>query len=532
MSELKKLENLMRSGRITRRQFLARTSALGLTAALSTALMPSAGRAAAAKPRKGGVLRMGLAHGSTTDSLDPATQINYMTGTINLILSNTFVEIDHTGAVIPAIAESWEPSRDVKTWTFKVRKGVEFHNGKTVDANDVIASINHHRKEGSKSAAKALVNQIAEIKADGRDTVVFKLEQANADFAYILADVHITIMPAKGEEMDWKAGVGTGSYMVEKFEPGVRMSMKRFPNHWNPERGHFDRVEMLSIHDMAARTNALKTGRVDVIDRIDFKTVHLLGRTPGIRIDETTGLGHYALPMLTDIPPFDDNNVRMALKYAIDREAILKTLFKGHGSVGNDHPITPAYRYYAKDLPQRVYDPDKAKFYLKKSGLDSLTLPLHAAGAAFPEAVDLAVLFKEYAAKAGITINVVREPNDGYWSNIWIKKPWCFCYWRGRPTEDWMFSTAYAADAKWNDTHWQNERFNKLLVAARSELDEAKRAEMYFEMQRIVRDEGGQVIPLLNNYLLACSDKLQHGPMLRYCDLDGNKLPERWWFAA
>jgi len=94
-----------------------------------------------------------------------------------------------------------------------------------------------------------------------------------------------------------------------------------------------------------------------------------------------------------------------------------------------------------------------------------------------------------------------------------------------------MFSTAYAAEAKWNDTHWKHERFNKLLVEARAELNKAKRREMYVEMQRIVRDEGGVVIPIFNNYLLACSDKLKHGPMLRYADLDGYKIAERWWFA-
>jgi peptide/nickel transport system substrate-binding protein len=340
------------------------------------------------------------------------------------------------------------------------------------------------------------------------------------------------MMPAKGDDVDWQSGVGTGAYMLEEFEPGVRIALKRFPNHWNKDKGHFEQVEMLSIHDMAARTNALRTGRVDLIDRIDLKTVHLLSKVKGIKVNEITSLGHYAMPMNTGAAPFDNNDVRMALKYGINREALLKTLFKGHGQLGNDHPISPANRYYAKELPQREYDPDKAKFHLKKAGLENLTVSLHAAGAAFPEAVDLAVLYKEHAAKAGITINVVREPNDGYWSDIWMKKPWCFCYWRGRPTEDWMFSSAYAADAKWNDTYWKHERFNKLLKAARIELNDAKRRELYVAMQSIVRDEGGQVIPLFNNYLLACNEKLEHGPMLRYADLDGYKLPERWWFAG
>lgn len=529
MSKVKELEHLLTLGKITRREFLARTSALGLTAALAPGLLTTSALAAA--PKKGGLLRMGLAHGNTTDTLDPATQNNAFSGTMYLSLSNSLVEIGPDGSLIPEIAESYEASSDVKTWTFKIREGVEFHNGKTLDIEDVIASINHHRKEGSKSGVYAILKPIVEIKTDGKNRVVFQLDRPNADFPYVLADIHITMMPKKGDGVDWQSGVGTGAYVLESFEPGVRVSMKRFANYWKEGKGHFDRVEMLSIHDGSARTNALVTGKVDLIDRCDLKTVHLLAKKPGVRVDEVTSLGHYSIPMLTDVPPFDNNDLRMALKHAIDREAVLNTLFRGHGALGNDHPISPGNRYYAKELPQRQYDPEKAKFYLKKAGHDSITVPLHAAGAAFPEAVDLSVLYKEQAAKAGITINVVREPDDGYWSEIWRKKPWCYCYWRGRPTEDWMFSTAYAADAKWNDSHWKHERFNKLLVDARSELDEAKRRQMYVDMQQIVRDEGGVVVPIFNNYLLACNEKLQHGPMLRYADLDGYKLPERWWFG-
>ena len=141
------------------------------------------------------------------------------------------------------------------------------------------------------------------------------------------------------------------------------------------------------------------------------------------------------------------------------------------------------------------------------------------------------MLYKEHAAKAGIDINVVREPNDGYWSNVWMQKPWCMCYWSGRPTEDWMFSTAYAEDANWNDSFWTHDHFNTLLKAGRSELDEAKRREIYFEMQQIVRDEGGVVVPMFANYLYAMSTKVQHGELAANWDLDGLKGMERWWFA-
>src|SRR5690606_32053323 len=128
---------------------------------------------------------------------------------------------------------------------------------------------------------------------------------------------------------------------------------------------------------------------------------------------------------------------------AVDREQWISSLLRGHGSVGNDQPIPQGQRYYNEDLPQRSYDPDKAKFHLKAAGYDRLELNLSAADAAFAGAVDAAVLFRESAAAAGFDINVVREPNDGYWSNVWAKKPFCMCYWTGRPTPDAIFSMIY-----------------------------------------------------------------------------------------
>jgi peptide/nickel transport system substrate-binding protein len=125
----------------------------------------------------------------------------------------------------------------------------------------------------------------------------------------------------------------------------------------------------------------------------------------------------------------------------------------------------------------------------------------------------------------------VREPNDGYWSDVWMKKPFCAVYWGGRPTEDWMFSIEYAADAKWNDAYWKHERFNKLLKLARAELDEKKRREMYVEMQHIVRDQGGVVVPMFANYVMGLTEKVQHGKMGANWDLDGLRSVERWWFA-
>ena len=112
----------------------------------------------------------------------------------------------------------------------------------------------------------------------------------------------------------------------------------------------------------------------------------------------------------------------------------LKKVFLGHGKVGNDNPIAPGIKYAIDPTPKFTYDPEKAKFHLKKAGLSSLKVDLSAADAAFTGAVDAAVLYQEHAKAAGIDINVVREPNDGYWDNVWLKKPWCASYWNGRPT--------------------------------------------------------------------------------------------------
>ena len=528
MSTVKELEMLFKKGKISRRVFLKRMSAFSAAAIASPALLTGGARAAA--PRKGGRLRLGLDGGSTTDSLDPAKSTSTMTHVIcHGQLYNNLVEIDHTGTPIPELAESWESTPDAAQWTFKLRRGVEFHNGKPFDAEDVLFTINYHRGETSKSGAKGVVKPIREMAAHDKHTITFILEEGNADFPFLLSDYHLGIVP--NGTTDTNRGIGTGGYKLIEFEPGVRAVTKRNPNYWKTGRAHFDEVESLSITDINARLTALKTNRIDYMSRVDTKIAELLKKESGIELVNITGTYHNSMPMLTDVAPFDNNDVRLALKYVIDREALVRIVLRGYGALGNDHPIGPNQRFFASELPQREFDADKANFHLKKAGLGGYTFRLHAAEGVFPGSLDTAVLYKEHAAKANINIEVVREPIDGYWKNVWMKKPWCMCYWGGRPTADWMFSAVYASGVDWNDTHWKHERFDMLLKSARSELDENKRREMYVEMQRLVRDEGGVVIPMFPNILEASADTLRHGSIASNWTLDGFRLPERWWFA-
>jgi len=533
MSNPRTLERLLKHHKLDRRGFMRSALAAGATVAMATSVFD---KALAATPKKGGNFRQVLTGGATSDVLDPAQTLDsYMINVSAGQLRNNLTEIGSDNQLRGELAESWEASADASTWTFKLRKGVEFHNGKSLEAADVVASLNHHRGDDTKSAAKGIVEPIEDIKADGKHTVVFKMKSGNADFPFIVSDYHLTICPANADgSMDWKSGVGTGGYVLDNFDPGVRTTVKRNPSYWKSGRAHFDSIENLFIADVVARTNALRSGEVDSIPNLDLKTVHLLKRDKSIQVFPTYGNKHTTLPMLTDIAPFDNNHVRLALKLAIDREELLQKILKGQGEVGNDSPVGPAniYRATAEEMPQRTYDPDKAKFHLKKAGMENLSVQFHVADTAFEGAVDAGQLYAESAKKAGIAIEIVREPNDGYWSNVWLKKPWCASYWGGRPTEDWVFSQIYSSGADWNESHWENERFNKLLKIARGELDPVKRRELYVEMQILVRDDGGSVIPLYMAYTHAASIKVALPEQIASnWELDGHKNGERWSFA-
>jgi peptide/nickel transport system substrate-binding protein len=528
MSEIDYWKDQIVRGRITRREFFGRAAALGVSTALATTLLARAG--IGAEPKPGGKFRVGSGHGSTTDVLDPGSWENEFTADIGRgLIGDNLVSIDQKTSIVPNLAESLEPSDDAKSWIYKLRKGITFHNGKTLTADDVVATFNYHRGEGSKSAAKSALSTITDIKADGAETVIFTLSGGSADFPYITSDYHLPIYPSQDGKIDWSKGVGTGPFVLEKFEPGVRAKFKRNENYHGT--AYFDEVELLSIGDVSARTNAFIAGDIDYMDRCDLKTVGLLKRNPDVVITNVTGFGHYVAPMNVTVAPFDNVDVRKAIKYSFDREEIVQKVLFGYGTAGNDDPIAPSIKYATQPEPVYKYDPDKVKFHLKQAGLSSLKVDFSVADAAFAGAVDAGQLMQEHAAKVGIDINLIREPNDGYWDNVWMKKPWTMSYWGGRPTVDWMMSTAYAADAAWNDTFWKHPHFNELLVAARAETDEGKRGAMYAEMQQILHDDGGIIVLMFNNFVSAHSNKVAHGDLNSNFDHDGGYMYRRWWFA-
>lgn len=511
---------------LTRRKF----GAGALSASLAGSLIGTAGRSAHATPSSGGHLRIGLSESNTVDTLRPDALQGAAMHLLNLACRNCLIEIAADGSLVPELATEWE-SDDSKIWHFRLREGVEFHNGKSMTVDDVIYSINLHNKEGSISPAYSILQEVASIKPDGKNAFTVELKNPNLDFPYSLVLDQFAIVPEGSQEAADAdtSGMGTGGYIIEYFEPGVRAIIKRNPNYWKEGRAHVESAEILGLLDSTARTVALISGEVDCINNVELKTMDRLESSAGIQLIEATSLKHNYFTMRTDMAPFDNKDVRLALKHAIDRNSILKTVYRGRASLGNDHPIGRANRFYDPTLAQREYNIEKAKEHLRKAGLETLEVELAVSETAFAGAVDTALLFAEHAKPAGITIKVKQMPKDGYWSDIWRKHPFSATYAAGRPVEDIAFSLWYLSGAKWNETFWSNPTFDDLVVTARGEPDVTQRRELYAEAQRLLNEDGGAIIPIFANWTMAASEKVFAENVSGYWDMDSYRAVERWW---
>ena len=518
-----------RKKKLSRRDFMTHAMAAGLTLSTASALWTE--QVSAQTPQKGGKFRVGVHDANTSDTHDPGTF--FSVGQIQTAHTHRsyLTEITEENGLGPDMATSWEATPDAKQWTLELAKDATFHSGKPFTSKDAIASLNHHRGEGTTSAAASLLAGITDITADGDHTIVISLDQGTADLPWFFTDYHLPMLPANEDgTIDWQSGDGAGPYKLVSHEAGVRSEFERHDG-WHREGAYFDQVEFTILNDPNARQSALITGDVDSITSVDLKTMALMERNPDISVDNVPSGSAITLPMFCDVAPFDNLDVRLALKYAINREDIIEKILFGTGILGNDYHISPNMPYWP-DLEQRTYDPDKAKFHLKQAGLDSLSVDLSATDSVLPGAVDMCVLYGEHAKAAGININAVREPSDGYWSDVWLKKPFVFVKWGARATPDQMYTLTYKDDAPWNEAHWQNGRFNELLLKAKSELDDNLRAEMYSEMSQIARDDGGSIIPIFVNFVYARRSNVQHGPnMAASWENDGARSAHRWWFA-
>src|SRR4051812_36647327 len=331
----------------SRRDILGLLVGGGMQAGLAGTLAGTAMSAHAQAPKRGGKLRVAGATASASDTLDPAKQSNQTDYSRCNMLYNGLTSLDGSLTPQPALAESFTTS-DAKTWVFKLRPGVTFHDGKALAPADVVYSVMRHKDPATASKAKVLADQITSVTASGPAEVTVVLAAPNADLPVILGTFHFHIV--KEGTTDFATGIGTGPYKLKEFKPGVRSLVVRNEAYWKPGKPYLDEIEFVGIGDESARINALLSGGMDLVGSVNPRSVERVKGTPGFAIF-TTQSGQYSdLIMRKDVGPGANPDFALAMKHLFDREQMKKAIALDHAVVANDQPIDPTNRFYFAGL--------------------------------------------------------------------------------------------------------------------------------------------------------------------------------------
>lgn len=525
-NEHRRLLESMQGG-ATRRDVLKMLLAGGMQLALATSLASKTELVYAQTPKKGGKLRVAAATASANDTLDPAKLSNQTDYVRSSMLYNGLTSLDGSLTPQPALAESFS-TKDAKTWVFTLRKGVTFHDGKALSPADVVYSISRQKDPATSSKAKVLADQIESVKASGPNEVTIVLSLPNADLPVILGTFHFCIV--KDGTTDFNTGIGTGPYKLKDFKPGVRSLVVRNENYWKPGKPYLDEIEFVGIGDESARVNALLSGAMDLVASVNPRSVNRVANTPGYAVFRTQSGQYSDLIMRKDQGPGTNPDFVLAMKYLFDREKMKKTIALDQAVLGNDQPIDPTNRFYFAGLPQRPFDPEKAKFHLAKAGVSG-AVPVVCSPAAL-YSVEMALLLQESAKSVGLNLDVKRMPADGYWSAHWLNSQVGFGNVNPRPSADVLLTQFFKSDAQWNESRWKNDKFDQLLLASRSETDLAKRKQMYADMQTMIHEQAGIGVPLFLASLDGHTTKLKGLSPIPLGGLMGYSFAEHVWLDA
>lgn len=510
-----------RSNDLSRRGFLQGASALSLFAVSTWPVF------AQASPKRGGTLSIAIEGASTGDTFDPRTFNSPYWAVVGGTVFNTLVEAHGPANELrPGLAKSWEGFDGGKRWVFDLVEGATFHDGRPVTAADVIYSLQIHNADDSRSNSRAIAAGIAKMTVDTPTRLIVELTEGNYFFPAMLTNYPLCIIPEGTTVFD---GIGSGPYKITRFSAGEALETERNENYFKSDMAWVDRVVLLAANDAGARVSAFQGGQVQIATALDTRTASMLRGLPGKSLYNIAGSFFVGFNMRADTAPFDNPDLRLALKLAINREDILTRVFAGQGRIGNDTPIPPNDPLFAADIAQNSYDPERARELFQQSGVTG-PLQLITSDAVTSAAIDMAALFKEHAAAAGIDVEIVRQPADGYWSNIWAKAPFHATMWGARPTADMILTTAYSSGSAGNDTHWSNPDFDAAIAAARAESDEAARNALYSEAQRILSSDGGVIVPVFGDMIEGVSDEIQ-GYVAGTQHCANYRVAEEVWFA-
>jgi peptide/nickel transport system substrate-binding protein len=502
---------------ITRREVLRRGIAGGAVLSAGGLLAACGGNsgggtstqgsnAAPAKLRTGGVLRVGATGGGAKDTIDahnPTTDPDIMRQW-NLyeslaVRSPDFSRLDML------LAESIEPDgKKPDSWTVRLKQGIQFHNGKTVSADDVIFSLRRITDPKDPKVGNASISYIdrKNLKKLDERTVRIPLKFANSGFPDDLGQYFNAIVPT---DYDPKNPVGTGPFKYQSFTPGQRSVFVKNPNYWEKGKPYVDQLVIIDFPDDTARTNALLGGQVEAINNLPAAQVASVRGNPNLRVLNSETGAWQPFTMRIDAKPFDDVRVRQAMRLIVDRKQMVAQVLSGFGSVANDlyARYDPAYN---KELPQRQQDFEQAKSLLKQAGQENLTVELVTAPV-FQGIVEAAQVFAEQAKGAGVTVKVRKVDSGTFYGDNYLKWPFAQDFWASR-TYLAQVAQGDLPNSPFNETHWGKGKFESLINQARAQIDEAKRTEILHEAQKMQYDQGGYIIPYFSNIIDAYSSKV------------------------
>lgn len=488
------------------------------------AAKPAKDTRAAKGPAKGGNLRVGVQAGSNKETQDAHTPNTdpELAWASNLYEPVAQYQPDGTFALV--LADSFEATAPDK-WVVKLKDGVEFHNGKTVTADDLIFSIKRiaNPKTVSRGAGGLAIVDLKGLKKLDELTVEIPLKEANSVFNTEFGQYFNGVVPV---DFDPKKPVGTGPYKADTFKAGQQATLLRFDNyHGTP--GFADKITIIELADAGARVNALLSGQVDAVAAVPGAQLKTIQANKDFKVLNAQTGSYIPIAMHVDKKPWSDVRVRQALRLLVDRKQMVQQVLSGYGQLGNDtwgryDPL------YDADLPQRELDIEQAKSLLQQAGQSDLRVELTTVPF-YDGMVESAQVYAEQAKAAGVTVKVKKVDTDAFLAN-YLKWPFTQGYWG---TRDYIPQAAQFAlpGATLNDTAWNDKEWTGIVTDAKKELDEGKRKQFIGEAQKIDYDRGAYIIWGFLNVLDGYSAKLAEIQPGKFQSL-GNYQLARVGFAA
>jgi peptide/nickel transport system substrate-binding protein len=479
---------------ISRKTFLkgaiGTAGGLGLAPLLAACGGGSSKHSSSGKPKRGGTLRVAYVGAGTAETLNPNAAVTPIDEGRVQNLFDPLVLLNADLSRSPGLALEFNHNKDATVYEIKLRPGVTFHNGKPFGAEDVIYSIRLMSKKTSIALPFVSEINVAELKALNKLTLRVPLKFPDADLAANF--VYYNTWIVQNGETNFSRPVGTGPFMFESFTPGQQSVFKRNPNYWDHPKPYVDSLKIVSISDPTARLNALLSGQVDAMAQMDYGQAKAHKATGDINVLVAHSPQVLMFYMDTQRPPFNDNRVRLAMKLIANRPALINGAISGFGTVGNDI-VGKGLPFYDSSLPQRVQDISHAKSLLKSAGHQGLTVSM-AISDAIPGFVQAATLFAQQAKSAGVTIQLQQRPADSYFnpSLQYLKELFAETQWPP-PSLKFFYLQALASNAPFNETHWHDPAFNKLLFKAIGETDHAKAQGLWNQLQQIQYQQGGYI---------------------------------------